>query len=336
MIAPFTIDPDIFSSPIKSRADLAKHKQLIRLWRSYGILVIPGMRRNDSRIFKALQESDQAIKNLWMNSLKQCTQALENTSVDEPLKNSEFNRLNSQKIKLWSIDESKDRFLDMDEASHSKIIKNNEVCVFGYEQYSQTFEIAEVLANKPIADTDDPDKTWKERLLPLCKYATNIIICDPHIVQNFLWSKGKKLSGIQRLIKNIAEMNSDKPKILHIYSTNKVGGQEIDFDEILEKLNAYCIQFQKKSIREIQVHLTTLSEYRPQHYRMFKFDDNHLVTTDSGIELLGDEGRNRTHDFNLKHLYDDASKPYRNDLKRLELSMSFNSFIELNCPKLVY
>lgn len=336
MIVPFTIDPDIFSSPIKSRADFAKHKQLIRLWRNYGVLVIPGARRNDSRIYKALQESDQSIRNLWMNSFKQCSQDLENTNVDEPLKNSEFNKLNSQKIKLWSIDESKDSILGIEGGSHSKIIKNNEMCMFGYEQYSQSFEVAEILANKPITDSDDPEKTWKERFLPLCKYATNIIICDPHIVQNFLRSKGKKLSGIQRLIKNIAEMNSDKPKILHIYSSNKVGSESVDFDEILEKLNIYCTPFQNKSIREIRIRLTTLSEYRPQHYRMFKFDDHHLVTSDSGIELLGDEGRNRTHDFNLKHLYDDASKSYKDDLKRLELSMSFNKVIELNYPKLVF
>ena len=330
MIVPFTIDPDIFSAPPNSRVDFAKHKQLIRLWRNYGVLVIPGAGKSDSRIFKALQTSDQRIKALWTNCFKQCTQELENSSVDEALKKSEFNKLSSQKIKLWCIDESKDKLLGIERESHSKFIKNNEICMFGYEQYSQAFEIAEQLANNPITDSDDPDKTWKERFLPLCKYATNIIVCDPHIVQNYLWSKGKKLSGIHRLIKNIAEINSEKPKILHIYSSNRVGRETVEFDEIFEKLSNYCASFKNKSIREVRLHLTTLSEYRPQHYRMFKFDDHHLVTSDSGIELLGDEGRNRTHDFNLKHLYDESSKPYRDDLKRLELSMTFNKIIELN------
>ena len=63
---------------------------------------------------------------------------------------------------------------------------------------------------------------------------------------------------------------------------------------------------------------------------MIQFDDHRLVTTDSGIELLGDEGRNRTHDFNLKHLYDDSSEPYRDDLRRLEQIMSFNKVIPLS------
>ena len=334
MIVPFTIDPDIFSTSPNTRTDLAKHRQLIKLWRNYGVLVIPGARRNDSRIFKALQSSDQGIKKLWMHSFRQCLQDLENSNVDEPLLNSDFYKLSSQKIKLWSIDESKDELLGIDKDSHSKIIKNNEICMFGYEQYSQTFEIAGQLANAPITDSDDPDKTWKERLLPLCKYSTNVIICDPHLIQNFFWSKGQKLSGIERLIKNIAEMNSEKLKILHIYSSNKVGANTVDFDEILGKLSNYCASFKNKSIREIQLHLTTLNEYRPQHYRMFKFDDHQLVTSDSGIELLGDEGRNRTHDFNLKNLYDDSSKPYKEDLKRLELSMIFNKKILLNSPHL--
>ena len=330
MIVPFTIDPDIFSSTPNSRVDLAKHKQLIRLWQKYGVLVIPGSGKNDSRIFKTLQASDQRIKALWINCFKHCSHDLENTSVDEALKRSEFNKLSSQKIKLWCIDDSKDQLLGIESESYSKIIMNNEICMFGFEQYSKAFEIAEKLSNKPITNSDDPDKTWRERFLPLCKYANNITVCDPHVVQNFFWSKGKTLSGIERLIKNVAEINSEKPKILHIYSSNKVGSDIRDFDEIFEKLSNYCASFKNKSIREIRLHLTTLSEYRPQHYRMIKFNDHHLVTSDSGIELLGDEGRNRTHDFNLKHLYDESSEPYREDLKRLELIMSFNKVIALS------
>jgi hypothetical protein len=330
MIVPFTIDPDVFSTTPNSRENLAKHKQLIELWRDFGVLVIPGTGKNNSRICTALNNSDPKILTLWRNCFKQCTHILENESVDEALKKSDFEKVSSQKIKLWSIEESKEPSLGLEEASHSKIIKNSEFCMFGYEQHSNLFIEAKELSKSPISASDDPEKTWKERFLPLCKYASNIIVCDPHLIQNFWSSKGKKFSGIERLIKNVAEINSDKPKILHIYSSNRIGAQTADFYEIYEKLTNYCSPFKNKSIREIRLHLTTLSEYRPQHYRMFKFDDHHLVTSDSGIELLGEEGRNRTHDFNLKHLYDESSKPYRDDLKRLELSMSFNKVIELN------
>ena len=107
MIVPFTIDPDIFSAPPNSRVDFAKHKQLIRLWRNYGVLVIPGAGKSDSRIFKALQTSDQRIKALWTNCFKQCTQELENSSVDEALKKSEFNKellnINYQKQLLQKV-----------------------------------------------------------------------------------------------------------------------------------------------------------------------------------------------------------------------------------------
>lgn len=334
MIVPFTIDPDVFSDFPNSRENLAKHRQLIELWRDFGVLVIPGAGKNSSRIVTALNNSDPKILTLWKNCFKQCNHILENESVDEAFKKSDFEKVSSQKIKLWSVKESKESSLGLEEESHSKIIKNSEFCMFGYESHSNLFIEAKELSKSPISASDDPEKTWKERLLPLSKYATNIIICDPHIVQNFLWSRGKKLSGIQRLIKCIAEMNSEKPKILHIYSSNRAGKDAVDFDEILEKFNNYCAFFKNKSIREIRLHITTLSEYRPQHYRMFKFDDHHLVTSDSGIELLGDEGRNRTHDFNLKHLYDDSSKPYKDDLKRLEQSMTFNKVIELNSTSL--
>jgi len=330
MIVPFSIDPDVFSNASNSRENLAKHKQLIELWRDFGVLVIPGAGKKDSRINKALQSSDQTIKLLWINCFKQCAHILENENVDDALIKSDFEKVSSQKIKLWSIEESKEPSLGLDYESHSKIIKNSEFCMFGYEQHSNLFVEAKELSKSPISESDDPEKTWKERFLPLCKYAANIIICDPHLIQNFWNSKGRKISGIERLIKNLAEINSEKPKILHIYSSNRVGAEAKNFDEIYEKLTNYCTPFKNKSIREIRLQLTTLSDYRPQHYRMFKFDDHHLVTSDSGIELLGEEGKNRTHDFNLKHLYDESSKPYRDDLRRLELSMTFNKIIELN------
>jgi hypothetical protein len=331
MIVPFTIDPDIFSTSPDGRLDLAKHKQLIRLWRNYGVLVIPGAKRNESRIFKALQASDQRIKALWTNSFKQCTQDLENSSVDEALKKSEFNKLSSQKIKLWSIDESKDELLGIERESHSKIIRNNEICMFGYEQYSQAFEIAEQLSNKVISDCDDPDKTWRERILPLAKYSNNITVCDRYLINQFWQSKGNRYSGIERLIQNLANMNTEKSKNLHIYSTNLIGNKEFEFKDIENKFNEFCSAFKNKSIREINLNLITISEYRRLfHYRMIMFDDHHVITSDSGLEILGDEGKNKSHDFNLKHLYDDSSRPFKDDLKRLVSSTSFQKRIELS------
>jgi hypothetical protein len=329
MIVPFTIDPDIFfTSPI-TRDDLVKHKQLIDLWRDLGILVIPGVGKKDSRINKALQNSDQSIRLLWANSLKHCNHVLENGSVDEALKNLEFNKLSSQKIKLWSVDKSKDSYLGLEDASHSTIIKNNEICMFGYEAFTNAFAKAKELSKKPIGPTDDPEKTWKERFLPLCTYSSNIIVCDPWLINKFFGSKGSNLSGIERLIKNLAGINSNKGKILHIFSTNKVGNEEIKYEEIYKKIMSYCEPFKNKSLREVQLYLTTDRKYKPLHYRMFRFDNSHVIPNDSGAEMLGDEGKGKSHDFNLKHLYDNSSTTYKNDLNELKQRIEFNKTINL-------
>jgi hypothetical protein len=340
MLIPFTVDPDIFLAPTANLDCLKRHEALIRLWGLIGQLVIPGNKESESTLLAAIRKSPPKVQLRWSNAFKnyrkRCgTQSFADAlSAAAPIEDSDV----CDGIRLASLDEIRGELWGLEDEQFSKLVaKSLEICRFGHEDSTEIVKHALELAARPIAANESVSAVWRERFLSLASISRVITVVDRYAVKGFLRPTVNEMSGLERLLRNVAALGTPGKKVIHIYSAYSLDwglhGSAQTFESacqrIVAQITQVCEPLVGKSILEVNLHLA--GDYKfgsVVHYRYLLFDDQNLIQLDTGLEPLSGSVVKRTCPVHLVRWRSQEAEEYMQDEKKLKSVLEHNSRID--------
>lgn len=340
MLIPFTVDPDIFFDSGSNLDIKKKHANLLKLWRTLGLLVIPGDKQLDSKLYEAICKAPQAIQTMWKEGLKHNRKTSCSSSFayalaqDTPfLKEGEV-----MGIRLACLDRDRAELWGLGPDEYSKVIaKTMEICRFGDEDQASIVKSALDFTSRPINPEETPETIWRTRISDLSINSRFITIVDRYALKNFTANKFTgHLDGLEFLISKIAMAHTPDRKIINIFSSYSVAWKLFDpstgFEDGLEllsvELKSRLQRFVGKSISEITLHITRDSVFGPiVHYRYILFDQKNLLQLDTGLEPLSDfsDHDRRTCPCHLYEWRSELADAFRSDEKKLRSNIDYTS-----------
>ena len=344
MLIRFTVDPDIFSGSATNLDIKKKHANLLKLWRTLGLLVIPGDKQLDSKLYEAICKAPQAIQTMWKEGLKHnrktsCSSNFASAlAQDTPfLKEGEV-----MGIRLACLDRDRAELWGLGPDEYSKVIaKSMEICRFGDEDQASIVRSALDFANRPINSEETPEAIWRTKISDLSTNSRFITIVDRYALRNFIENKCPgHLDGLQFLISKIAMANTPDRKIINIFSSYSVAWNLFDpsasFEDGMESLSFELKnrlhRFVGESISEIALHITRDSVFGSiVHYRYILFDQRNLLQLDTGLEPLSDFPGyvRRTCPCHHYEWQSELADAFRNDEKKLRSKIDYTSKFSL-------
>jgi len=340
MLIPFTVDPDVFLQPTANLDCLKRHEALIRLWGLIGQLVIPGNKESESKLWTAINMAPPNVKLRWSNAFKnyrkRCGAPMfaDALSATAPIEDARV----CDGVRLASLDETRGELWGLGDDQFSKLVAQTlEICRFGHEDDTETVKRALALAARPIAASESVDTVWRERFRDLAAISRVVTVVDRYAIKGFLRPNGNEMSGLERLILNMAALGTPGKKVLHIYSAYSLDwglhgsarSIESACQHIVDEIQNLCYPLVGKSLAEVNVHIAGDQRFGAvAHYRYLLFDDQNLIQLDTGLEPLSGTVVKRTCPVHLVRWLSPSATVYMDDLKRLKAVLEPSSRID--------
>lgn len=329
MLIPFTVDPDIFSTPTVNLDCLKRHEDLIRLWGLIGQLVIPADKESESKLLVAINKSPEKVRVRWVNAFKnyrkRCCAPLfgDALSADIALEDESV----CDGVRLASLDETRGVLWGLGDEQFSKLVARSlEICRFGHEDTTDVVKHALALASRPIAANESTDVVWRQRFRDLATVSRVVTVVDRYAIKNFLLARNPEISGLERLILNLAGLGTPGKKVVNIYSAYssawKLCGAECSFysacQQIFKQVENFCKPLIGKNIFEVNIHIAVDQSFGSvAHYRYVLFDDKNLIQLDTGLEALSGNAVKRTCVVKLVRWYSEEANDFKDNEKKL-------------------
>lgn len=329
MLVKFSLDPDVLLDPDVGLDAMRRHRALLNLWGLIGQLTIPGHKESQSSFLEALKLAPQKVQVIWRQALKNHWKRLGNAEFEKAM-NSNVGVRDDQifdGVRLLMLEPRRSELWGLDDESYSKsITKNLEICRFGHEDCTAVIKGAIDLSIRPIAANEIPDRVWEQRLRELCIVSGVITVVDRYAVKNFL-ERTSGLSGLERLLKRVSELNVPNKKIVTIYSAYsldwRLHGSVSTFsaacNQIFDQIENFCYPLCSGGLREVNVYLGPDRRFgNIDHYRYIRFDNQNIMLIDGGLQPLGGSFVSKTCPVSLLQWMSPEAEAYREDEKKLK------------------
>ncbi len=341
MLIPFTIDPDIFLDANTNLDCLKRHDDLVKLWGLIGQLVIPGEKMTTSKLFVAYQQAPQKVKLKWRDAFKHYRHKTGSLQFAEALQSDVAltDRVVCSGTKLASLDRDRAVLWGLEEEQYSKLIAQVlEICRFGHEDTTVVVKEILDLSTRPIKPEERPDEVWRERFHDLAVASRDIIVVDRYAIKDYLRPPQYELSGLERLMRKVAALETPGKKIIHLYSAYSLdwkahGSNELTFKAacqyIVSKIRDLCRLLKGRALLEVHLHIASDHKFgHIVHYRYLSFDEKNIVELDTGLEPLSGSHVRRTCKVALVNWFAEGSQIHRTDFKKLKNELEISEVID--------
>jgi len=303
MLVPFIVDPEAFlpesdhASPLSDLLD--RHARLVKLWKDYGVLVIPGERESTSVIYSNITQNKaipEPVRKLWMSALRYNRKVLGSSQLDSIFGDKTIDPKSQPRcdeFRLISLLPVRADIWGLADGSLSKeITAHIEFCRLGHEEHSNAFKVAATVSKMPIIEGDNCEQIWRDRFDSLVATCSEITIVDRYAAHNHFELKDRGLgSGLLRTLERIARHRHPK-KINFFFSINadmlaRWGTRQSFISALTLEMEDH-LGLSLNGLRELNLYWCDDSCFGGiNHCRYMRFGAS-AVVLDTGLEPFGD------------------------------------------------